>query len=95
MGADPRLRVPAAMRETASQVTALTDDFCAEHMDAEYAELCRRLVAKLSRKRPSPLARGDVRVWAAARALPEPLQLQAAAGGMIPALAELQRRAAG
>jgi hypothetical protein len=34
-------------------------------LDAEYDDLSRRLVAKLARKRPSPLLRGDARVWAA------------------------------
>ena len=32
----------------------------------EYAALCRKLVGKLGRKRPSPLLRGDLRIWAAA-----------------------------
>ena len=43
----------------------ITDRICCEHLDAEYAEICRRLVAKLARKRPSPLERGALRVWAA------------------------------
>jgi hypothetical protein len=59
------LRIPKALRNETEQVFALTDGFCAEQLDDEYAELCRRLVAKLARKRPSPLARGDLRVWAA------------------------------
>ena len=41
-----------------------TDRFCAEHLDLEYAELCRRLIGRLARKRPSPLASGEVRTWA-------------------------------
>ncbi len=36
-----------------------------QRLDAEYASLCRKLVAKLARKRPSPLERGDRRIWAA------------------------------
>jgi len=44
----------------------MTDVFCAERLDAEYADLCRRLVARLARKRPSPLVRGDLRIWAGA-----------------------------
>jgi hypothetical protein len=35
-------------------------------LDAEYGELLRKLVAKLARKRPSPLVRGDLRIWAGA-----------------------------
>ena len=46
-------------------IAELTDAACAEQLDLEYAELCRRLLAKLARKRPSPLERGDARVWAA------------------------------
>jgi len=60
------LKVPPALRSDVEQIVALTDGFCAEHLDAEYARLCTRLVAKLSRKRPSPLLRGDLRIWAAA-----------------------------
>lgn len=60
------LRVPKALRAEVDGICAVTDELCAQHLDAEYAELCRRLVAKLARKRPSPLARGDLRIWAAA-----------------------------
>jgi len=60
------LNVPRALRPDVERVVALTDGFCAEHLDAEYARLCARLVAKLARKRPSPLLRGDLRIWAAA-----------------------------
>ena len=31
----------------------------------EYGALTRQLVARLARKRPSPLVRGDARIWAA------------------------------
>lgn len=64
-GTCAELRIPKAARHEAEQVIALTDGFCSEHLDEEYAELCRRLVAKLARKRPSPLARGELRIWAA------------------------------
>lgn len=37
---------------------AVTDAVCLEHLDIEYADLCRRVVGKLGRKRPSPLLRG-------------------------------------
>lgn len=60
------LNVPHALRPDVEQIVALTDGLCDEHLDAEYARLCARLVAKLSRKRPSPLLRGDLRIWAAA-----------------------------
>jgi len=58
-------RVPTAVRPYTDQIVAVTDAVCAEHLDAEYAELCRRVVGRLGRKRPSPLVRGDLRIWAA------------------------------
>lgn len=59
------LKVPHAVRPYADEVVAVTDAVCREHLDAEYADLCRAAVAKLGRKRPSPLTRGDRRIWAA------------------------------
>ncbi len=64
--ADRSLRVPESLRHDVEQIFKLTDPFCTEHLDAEYGELVRKLVAKLARKRPSPLVRGDLRIWAAA-----------------------------
>jgi hypothetical protein len=61
------LNVPRALRPDVEQIVALIDGLCCEHLDAEYVRLRARLVAKLSRKRPSPLLRGDLRIWAAAR----------------------------
>lgn len=59
------LRIPKAALPAAAQVVAVTDKLCAEHLDEQYADLCRQLTAMLARKRPSPLARGDLRIWAA------------------------------
>ena len=42
----------------------LTDAFCREHLDDEYAELCRKLAGILARKRPSPLTKGKPESWA-------------------------------
>src|SRR3982074_609880 len=47
------LRIPSALLSRASEVVETTDRFCVDHLDAEYAELCRRLVGRLARKRPS------------------------------------------
>ncbi len=58
-------QIPIALRPQAEGVIAVTDQVCLDHLDQEYAELCRRLAAKLARKRPSPLTRGDLRIWAA------------------------------
>lgn len=53
------------MRPRVAEMLAITDECCAACLDREYAELAGELVARLARKRPSPLARGDVRIWAA------------------------------
>lgn len=60
------LRVPKPLRADVAEIAALIDEVCAEHLDDEYAALSLRLLAKLARKRPSPLLRGQRRVWAAA-----------------------------
>jgi hypothetical protein len=57
--------VPMAERAVLAEIAEITDAFCGEHLDGEYAGLCRALAAKLARKRPSPLRRGDRRIWAA------------------------------
>jgi hypothetical protein len=46
------------------EIIALTDQFSADHLNDEYRNLCRELVAALARKRPSPLERGKPTVWA-------------------------------
>jgi hypothetical protein len=43
---------------------ALIDAFCREHLDEEYAALCRKLAGVLARKRPSPLTQGKPESWA-------------------------------
>src|SRR5918999_3008009 len=60
-----RLRIPVALRDRAQQIIDVTDATCQEHLDDEYGCLARELVARLARKRPWPLVRGDVRIWAA------------------------------
>lgn len=46
-------------------IVAVTDLACEQHLDREYAELCRSLVDRLAGERPSPLLRGETRIWAA------------------------------
>lgn len=65
LGKSERESVPVAVRPVVEEITAITGEFCAEHLDGEYVHLCRRLTAKLARIRPSPLVRGDRRIWAA------------------------------
>jgi len=57
-------RVPKAMRDKVDEIVALTDAFCAERLNDEYAQLARYAAAALSRKRPSPLARSSAKAWA-------------------------------
>ena len=58
--------VPQKMRPIYDEIVGLTDAFCAAHLNEEYAQVCRALTAKLSRKRPSPLESGRANTWAAA-----------------------------
>src|SRR5260370_31409979 len=60
------LRVPGAVRPAAEAIIALTDQVCPELLDEEYAELARIVVAKLARKRPSPIQSGRASTWAGA-----------------------------
>ena len=45
-------------------IVEMTDAFCREYLDDEYATLCRKLAGILARKRPSPLVRGKPESWA-------------------------------
>lgn len=60
-----KLTIPVDLRTRVSEILAVTDEVCSAHLDDDYSELCRVLVGRLARKRPSPLARGDTRIWAA------------------------------
>ena len=50
------LKVPKALRPVVDEIVGITDAVCLAVLDEEYADLARRAVAKLARKRPSPLA---------------------------------------
>ena len=50
--------------ESLAVVVGLTDQFCRDRLNEEYAGLCRKLAEKLARKRPSPLASGKPQTWA-------------------------------
>ena len=56
--------VPKSMQATYEAITSLTDAFCREHLNEDYAELARRMTVALCRKRPSPLTSGQPRTWA-------------------------------
>jgi hypothetical protein len=53
------------MRERYEAVAGITDEFCHEYLNEEYADLSRKMAAALSRKRPSPFESGRTRSWAA------------------------------
>lgn len=57
-------RVPAALQEKYDEIVELTDQFCHQHLNEEYRDLCRRMATKLCRKRPSPIATGKTNTWA-------------------------------
>jgi hypothetical protein len=47
------------------EIIAVTQRFCAQHLDLEYSRLCAKLVRALARHRSSsPLEGGQTKVWA-------------------------------
>ncbi len=62
----PSETVPEAMKPYYEAIVLVTDEFCTDRLNAEYAQVCRKLAAKLARKRPSPLQTGKPTTWAAA-----------------------------
>jgi hypothetical protein len=59
------LKVPRGMRAVVDEIVGITDAVCLAVLDEEYADLARRALAKLARKRPSPLRGGRRVTWAA------------------------------
>jgi hypothetical protein len=53
-----------AKQQAVEEIAGLVEAFCREHLNQEYAELCRKLTDKLARKRPSPLVSGRPSTWA-------------------------------
>jgi Domain of unknown function (DUF6398) len=60
------LKIPTAARSATESIISLTDKVCLELLDEEYADLARHVVAKLARKRPSPILSGRATTWAGA-----------------------------
>jgi hypothetical protein len=58
--------VPKSLRPIYEQIVGMTDAFCRQHLDSDYAALCIKMAAALARKRPSPLTRSHTRSWAGA-----------------------------
>ena len=53
-----------AKDQAVEEIAGLVDAFCNQHLNDEYANLCRKLTEKLGRKRPSPLVSGKPNTWA-------------------------------
>lgn len=47
------------------EITSISDAFCKEYLNDEYAGMARNMAATLARKRPSPLVNGQAKSWAA------------------------------
>ncbi len=60
------LRVPVKSKTVFEAVASRTDAVCNQHLNAEYADLCRTLAGAFARKRPSPILQGDPNTWACA-----------------------------
>jgi hypothetical protein len=60
----PGAGIPEPVRPVFNEIAGLVESFCKEHLNEEYAVLCRRLTEKLARKRPSPLLSGSPNTWA-------------------------------
>lgn len=56
--------IPKAVQPRFDEIVQLVDAVCRTHLTDEYASLTRLLAARLARKRPSPLLRGQSRTWA-------------------------------
>jgi hypothetical protein len=60
----PKLPSKEDTAEVLKLVLDMIDRFCKQHLNDEYAVLCRKLAQKLARKRPSPLVSGSPNTWA-------------------------------
>jgi hypothetical protein len=60
-----QFKVPKKMLSKYEEIITITDQVCERHLNAEYANLSRKMAAALSRKRPSPLERARTKSWAA------------------------------
>ncbi len=58
-------RIPEELEPMVENILFVLNDFSSKYLDDEYAEVLRRLIVKLARKRPSPLLSGKPPTWAA------------------------------
>jgi hypothetical protein len=64
MASSKRGAGPTKLTTRLGEIIALTDAVCREHLDEEYAELCRRLATDLCRDFPDVVGRGQAKTWA-------------------------------
>ena len=60
----PKANSKVETADVLTTIRGLIDQFCREHLNDEYAVLCRKLAEKLARKRPSPFLSGSPSTWA-------------------------------
>lgn len=58
--------VPKGWEDFYAGINGITDEFCAEHLNDEYAQLIRFATAAMCRKKPSPLHSGKLLTWCCA-----------------------------
>jgi hypothetical protein len=56
--------IPKAMIARYMEIAEIIKGFCHDKLNDEYNDICLRALAKLCRKRPSPVASGKARTWA-------------------------------
>lgn len=54
------------IKKREAELIDLTGTFCSEKLDANYAQLCEKLIKKMGRKHNVPFERGKLEIWAAA-----------------------------
>ena len=57
-------RSSAVATDVLPVIVRMIDEFCRDHLNEEYALICRKLAEELARKRPSPLLSGKPNAWA-------------------------------
>ncbi len=62
----PNLTVPTKMKQRYDSIVEISNQYCKACLNEEYAQLARKATATLCRKRPSPLATGNVKTLAGA-----------------------------
>lgn len=59
-------KVPKEMQNIYESIIKITDEFSNKYLNSEYTEYIHYATAALCRKRPSPLLRGKLNIWACA-----------------------------